>query len=92
MLQIVFTGKFRKDLKRVAKQGRDLVKLEHAIEALARGERLPERMRDHALVGDYRGHRECHIEPDWLLIYIVENSELRLTAVRTGSHGDLLGI
>ena len=62
-----------------------------AIDALLAGETLPEKMRDHELAGSYYGHRECHIEPDWLLIYRIDHGELILTAVRTGTHSDLFG-
>lgn len=68
MLDLRFTSKFKKDYKRIKKQGKDLTKLESTLEALVHGECLPESMRDHALGGAYREHRECHIEPDWLLI------------------------
>ena len=66
MLELRFTTKFKKDYKRIKRQGKDIAKLESALEVLVRGEALPEVMRDHSLGGTYRGHRECHIEPDWL--------------------------
>lgn len=90
MLELRFTAKFRKDYKRIKKQGKDLSKLETTLEALARGEVLPEAMRDHSLGGTYRGHREHHIEPDWLLIYHIDEEGLVLVATRTGSHIELL--
>lgn len=92
MLRVDYTAKFKKDYKRVKKQGKDLGKLKDALTRLANQEDLPESMHDHALVGSYRGHRECHIEPDWLLIYLVDDDELVLTATRTGSHSELLGM
>ncbi len=67
MLELRFTSKFKKDYKRLKRQGKDLAKLEATLEMLVRGEALSESMRDHSLGGTYRGHRECHIEPDWLL-------------------------
>lgn len=72
MLELRFTSKFKKDYKRIKRQGKDLSKLEATLEALVRGESLPEAMRDHSLGGTYRGHRECHIEPDPLLIYRID--------------------
>ena len=92
MLELRFTAKFKKDYKRIKKQGKDLSKLESTLETLMRGEALSEAMRDHSLGGAYRGHRECHIEPDWLLIYRVDEDRLLLTATRTGSHSELLGL
>ena len=89
MYEIKYTSKFKKDYKRVKRQGRDLSKLENALMALQRGDALSERMRDHELGWNYKGHRECHLEPDWLLIYRVDGNELTLTATRTGSHSEL---
>ncbi|WP_296062173.1 type II toxin-antitoxin system YafQ family toxin [uncultured Ellagibacter sp.] len=92
MLGVAFTSQFKKDMKRKRKQGAELAKIDEVITMLRSGEPLPERNRDHALSGTYRGHRECHIEPDWLLIYRIDSDLLVLTAVRTGSHSELLGI
>ena len=89
MLELRFTAKFKRDYKRIKKQGKDISKLEATLEALVREEDLPEAMRDHSLGGTYRGHRECHIEPDWLLIYRIEDDVLVLTLARTGTHSDL---
>ena len=86
MLELRFTAKFKKDCKRVKRQGKDLSKLEWALEKLVRGEALPDTMRDHSLGGTYRSHRECYIEPDWLLIYRIEDDILVLTLARTGTH------
>lgn len=83
------TTKFQKDLKRIYKRGYDISLLTNIIKKLADGEPLPERNRDHNLGGDYVGCRECHITPDWLLIYEVNNGELILYLTRTGSHSDL---
>ena len=92
MLGLRFTTKFKKDYKRVKRQGKDLSRLERTLETLVRGEELPDAMRDHAFGGTYHGHRECHIEPDWLLIYRVDEEGLVLVATRTGSHSELLGL
>ncbi len=92
MLSLRFTAKFKKDYKRIKKQGKNLSKLEQALEMLVREETLPAAMHDHSLGGTYQGHRECHIEPDWLLIYRIEEDGLVLVATRTGSHSDLLGL
>lgn len=92
MLELRFTSKFKKDYKRLKRQGKDLAKLETALEMLVRGEALSESMRDHSLGGTYQGHRECHIEPDWLLIYRIDEDGLALVATRTVSHSELLGL
>ena len=83
------TAQFRKDYKRAVKRGLKIELLEEVVEMLAMGKTLPEKNRDHALSGDWAGHRECHIQPDWLLIYLIENDVLVLTLSRTGTHGDL---
>ncbi len=83
------TTKFQKDLKRAQKRGYDISLLTEIIKKLANGETLPEKNRDHSLIGDYAGCRECHITPDWLLIYEIDNGELILYLTRTGSHSDL---
>lgn len=90
MYEIFFSARFKKDFKRLKKQGRDVTKLSSVLQQLAAGKELPPSMHDHRLVGNYHGHRECHIEPDWLLIYRIDEGELILTATRTGSHADLL--
>ncbi|WP_106626806.1 type II toxin-antitoxin system YafQ family toxin [Selenomonas massiliensis] len=76
-------------LKRQRKRGADIRKLDDALQILCAEKSLPEKYRDHALVGDYIGFRECHISPDWLLIYAVDKGKLILIASRTGSHADL---
>lgn len=81
------TTQFKKDVKRVEKQGRDLERLKVVLQVLLGDERLAPHYRDHVLVGQYKGTRECHIEPDWLLIYELTKNELVL--IRTGSHSDL---
>ena len=84
------TTQFKKDYKLAMKRGLKMALLENVVDALAMGEPLPERNRDHALTGNWAGHRECHILPDWLLIYRIEDDVLVLTLACTGSHGDLL--
>ena len=89
MLQLVTTAKFRKDYKCIKKRGYNLSLLADVIDTLLREEPLSQKYRDHALTGNYIGFRECHIQPDWLLIYSMSESELILTASRTGTHSDL---
>ena len=89
MLTVKYTTKFKKDLERVKKRGVDLKKLQVVVGKLANRESLEERHRDHPLTGNYVGYRECHITPDWLLIYKIDNAELVLVLTRTGSHSDL---
>ena len=83
------TTQFKKDYKLAVKRGLKIDLLKDIIAALAMGEKLPEKNRDHALTGNWVGHRECHILPDWLLIYRIEEEVLVLTLARTGSHSDL---
>lgn len=83
------TTQFKKDYKKAMKRGLKIELLEKVIEMLAMGEALPERNRDHELSGNWNGHRECHIQPDWLLVYRIENDVLVLTLTRTGTHSDL---
>ncbi len=89
MLDVVLSGQFKKDLKLAQKRGYKLELLEYVVDQLAAGETLSEKYRDHSLTGNYAGFRECHIQPDWLLVYRVENSELILFLSRTGTHSDL---
>jgi mRNA interferase YafQ len=80
---------FKRDVKRIIKRGKDTNKLKKIIHLLVKAERLPPENKDHQLKGTLKDCRECHIEPDWLLIYRIEGSELCLA--RTGSHSDLFG-
>ena len=89
MLKIKVHNRFKKDLKLMAKRGHDEEKLWQVVELLANETPLPPKNRDHALTGSYTGCRECHIEPDWLLVYEIQNEELVLILIRTGSHSDL---
>ncbi|MCI5773762.1 MAG: type II toxin-antitoxin system YafQ family toxin [Erysipelotrichaceae bacterium] len=86
---IVWTTKFKKDYKVAMKRHLNIKLLDDIIRALAQGETLPEKNHDHELSGDWAGHRECHIQPDWLLIYRIEDDVLVLTLARTGTHSDL---
>jgi len=83
------TSRFQKDLKRIAKRGYNTELLTTVIKKLANGEPLAQKHRDHALTGDYAGCRECHITPDWLLIYEISGDTLLLYLTRTGTHSDL---
>lgn len=89
MLEIRYHTKFKKDFKTVLKRGYDIKLLEEVIEMLINNKPLPLKNKDHNLKGDYSGFRECHITPDWLLIYKIEENELILSLMRTGTHSDL---
>lgn len=91
MLRLEFTGQFKRDYKLAVKRGCDPKKLEEVVSILCREETLPRSYRDHALTNsrNYKGMRECHIEPDWLLVYQVLQETLILKLIRTGSHSDL---
>ncbi|MBQ3371743.1 MAG: type II toxin-antitoxin system YafQ family toxin [Oscillospiraceae bacterium] len=89
MLTIRYESTFKKDYKRIVKRGYDVRLLETVIGLLAEEQPLPEKYRDHSLLGEYSGCRECHITPDWLLIYQISRSELILYLTRTGTHSDL---
>ena len=83
------TAQFKRDFKLAERQGLDMNELAKVITTLANGETLPEKYRDHELQGNYKQHRECHIEPDWLLIYKISKNVLVLSLVRTGCHSRL---
>jgi len=87
MKAIFQTSQFEKDFKRIKKQGKDLSKLKEVVSAMANSEVREERHRDHALSGIWAGSRDCHIEPDWILIYRIDDDYLFIE--RTGSHRDL---
>ncbi len=91
MLDVFFSAKFKKDYKRAKKQGKDVELLLDIVDLLAEELPLDPQHRDHPLSGDYFGYRECHILPDWLLIYKVDGRNLILTLTRTGSHSELFG-
>lgn len=84
-----FTSQFKKDLKLAKKQNKDLGKLFEVIDIQANGETLDAKYKDHSLTGNYRGTRECHVEPDWLLIYEIRGDVLVLMLYRLGSHSEL---
>ncbi len=87
MYTVRYSSRFKKDLKRIKRRGKDTSILQTVIKKLAYDEPLAARFRDHALIGNYSGVRECHLQPDWLLIYRLIDDQLLL--VRTGSHADL---
>ncbi|MCL2123714.1 MAG: type II toxin-antitoxin system YafQ family toxin [Desulfovibrionaceae bacterium] len=91
MLTLKTTSRFRKDYKLAKKRGLDLTLLEAVVDTLLAEKPLAPQHKDHALIGDYAGFRECHILPDWLLIYSIHQETLILTASRTGTHTDLFG-
>lgn len=86
-LRIRRTSRFKKDVRRMLKRGKDLDKLVFVIQELSAERKLPARYRDHLLKGQHGDKRDCHIEPDWILLYAVEGNELVL--YRTGTHSDL---
>ena len=90
--ELILTGKFKKSLKLAKKRGLDLKLLDKVITMLQNDIPLEEKYRDHELKGKYQGFMECHIQPDWLLIYLKENNVLTLTLVDTGKHADLFNL
>lgn len=89
MYRLVATTRFKKDLKILSKRGYDLEVLASMIHLLASGERLPRKYKEHILVGNYSKCHECHILPDWLLIYEIDEKESLIYLIRTGTHSDL---
>ena len=89
MLDIRYSTKFKKDYKTIIKRGYNPQLLQDVLSILSSEQPLPLRYNDHSLSGCYEGHRECHITPDWLLIYKIEQNILTLTLTRTGTHSDL---
>jgi mRNA interferase YafQ len=83
------SGSFKKSFKRVKKRGLNINLMQMVVDTLLEGRQLEEKYQDHELKGRYKGFRECHIQPDWLLIYLIENDILTLTLVDTGTHADL---
>jgi mRNA interferase YafQ len=90
--QVKWTSKFKNSYKLAKKRGLDISLFKSVIRKLQHGEQLDERYRDHELKGEYKGLRECHIKPDWLLIYLIEDEMLTLTLIDTGSHSDLFNM
>ena len=89
MYKPVYSNRFKKDVQLALKRGKRLDKLTAVIEMLCAGKPLPEPCKDHALAGVYAGFRDCHVEPDWILIYRIEHNQLQLILARTGTHADL---
>ncbi len=89
MLEIFYTSRFKKDYKKIVKQRKLISEFEKVVTFLQNQKSLPERYKDHNLTGNYVGFRECHITPDWLLIYQIDHNQLLLVLTRTGSHSDL---
>jgi len=87
MVEIIRTSQFKRDVKKALRRNKDPKKLKTLIRRLVRGETLPDKYQDHPLRGDYAACRDCHIEPDWILIYRIKGNELHL--IRTGTHTDL---
>ena len=92
MYEVKFTAAYKKSYKLMKKRGLDLSLLDAAVDALRQGKQLDEKYRDHALTGKFKGFRECHIRPDWLLIYLIEDDILTLTLADTGSHADIFNM
>lgn len=90
-LTVTSTARFRKEFRLAGRRGRDLELLESVVECLANGHPLPPNLRDHALKGTMEGFRECHLEPDWLLVYRYRQDGQTLELARTGTHSDLFG-
>lgn len=86
---VKFTTAYKKSYKKCLKQKKNIALLDEIIELLANGKELPPKNRDHALTGNFAHCRECHIQPDWLLVYMIKNEQLILTLVDTGSHSEL---
>ena len=89
MLDLYFSARFKKDYKKMVKRGCNPILLEEVIDLLRQQLPLPSKNRDHELSGNYEGYRECHLSPDWLLVYKVDQGELILVLARTGTHSDL---
>lgn len=86
-MQQIYTRTFRRDTAKIIKRGKNIFKMQQVIELLCSKNRLPAKYKDHILVGNYKGRRECHIEPDWLLIYQIQQNTIIFE--RTGTHADL---
>lgn len=90
MLEIILSNQFKKDLRLARKRGCNIEHLRDVVNILACGQKLDSKYRDHGLTGNYNGFRECHVAPDWLLIYRIDQDALELFLFRTGTHSDLL--
>jgi mRNA interferase YafQ len=89
MLKVRYSSRFKKDFKIIVKRGYDVKLLEEVLSLLVQEKVLPQKYKDHPLTGNFTEHRECHITPDWMLIYKIETNVLTLTLTRTGTHSDL---
>ena len=89
MYEIVYTNRMKRDVRRAKKRGKDISKLIKTLQLLQKGSAMPEQYRDHALGGNLKDFRECHIEPDWLLVYEIRNDVLVLVLYRLGTHSEL---
>ncbi|MDE5738323.1 MAG: type II toxin-antitoxin system YafQ family toxin [Oscillospiraceae bacterium] len=87
--ELTTTNIFRKEYRKLLKRNYDMKLLDNIVELLLKGQELPEENKDHALKGNWKGYRECHIQPDWLLVYRIYENTLILSLVRTGTHSDL---
>lgn len=87
--QLITTSTFKKEYKKMVKRNYNISLLEKIVDQLLKGEKLPEKNKDHALSGTWKGYRECHIEPDWLLVYKIYEDKLILSLSKTGTHSDL---
>lgn len=92
MYKIQYTTRMKHDVKRMKRRGKDMSKLLSVLSMLSKGEKLPDSNKDHQLSGNLKDFRECHIEPDWLLMYQIFDDTLILSATATGTHSDLLGL
>jgi mRNA interferase YafQ len=89
MYNIKYTSQLKKDYKLAIKRGNDISLLQKIVELIASGQPLPDKYKEHALSGNWGGYKECHLAPDWLLIYYIEENISMVTFARTGSHSDL---
>lgn len=87
--ELIIASSFKRDYKKILKRKYDVTLLDDIVNKLQNGEELPEKNHDHALSGEWKGYRECHILPDWLLVYKIFDEQLVLSLTRTGSHSDL---
>lgn len=87
--ELIIASSFKRDYKKILKRKYDVTLLDDIVNKLQNGEELPEKNHDHALSGEWKGYRECHILPDWLLVYKISDEQLVLSLTRTGSHSDL---
>ena len=89
MYEVKFTTAYKKSYKLMKKRNLDVSALDEVVDLLRQGKQLDEKYHDHGLIGNYVGFRECHVKPDWLLVYLIENDILTLTLVDTGTHSDI---